>query len=209
MTKEEAIRPFSMLRANWPFLDFSDPTTAEIWMTALEPYDAAEVRQGINDAIAHISKTPTVADVLEFVRAVHDGTRRAQTEALRNRYEQDQASCWECNDYGFITVIFPTGYEAVRPCNCEAADRQFGKDAMKYANEPMPRWKQDALFGRNEIPSQYKLVRVSRINVPTGETVTDRKGQTIQRMRPGYGPYFPRGGKEEVIMQYQKQERKP
>lgn len=208
MTRDEAIRPFSMLHANWPFLDFTNPTVAEIWMNALAPYSEPEVRQGITDAIAHITKTPTVAEVLEFVRAVHDGTRRAEAEARRNRYDEDQPACRECNDHGFINIIFPTGYEAVRPCRCQAATRQFGQDAMKYATEQNPKWRIAALFGENEIPSQYKLVRVSRINVPTGETYTDRQGHTMQRLAPGYGPFFPRNGKEEVFMQYQKEARR-
>ena len=208
MTRDEAIRPFSMLHANWPFLDFTNPTVAEIWMNALAPYHEAEVRQGITDAIANITKTPTVAEVLEFVRAVHDGTRRAEAEARRNLYDDETPDCRKCNDHGFINIIYPSGTEAVRPCTCQAAGRQFGPEALKYTQQPMPKWKIAALFGENEIPSQYKLVRVSRIIVPSGETYTDSNGNTHQRMAPAYGPYFPKNAKEEVFMQYQKEARR-
>ena len=208
MTREEAVRPLAMLKANWPFLDFSDQVTAELWMAAFEPYMEAEVRQGITEAIANISRTPTVADILEYVRAVHDGTRRAEAEAIRNRDDSETVNCWNCNDYGFVTIIYPNGDQAVRPCNCQTVDRIFGKQTLQDMRKPMPKWKQAALFGENEIPSQYELVRVSRVPIPTGETYKDAKGHELQRKRFGFVPYFPRGGREEIFMQYQKKERK-
>lgn len=209
MTREETARPFAMLKANWPFLDFSDEITAEVWFAAFEPYMEAEVRQGISEAIANIQHTPVVAEVLQYVQDVRNGTRRAEAEAARNRDENDVPACWDCNDHGFITIIFPDGTEAVRACNCQAARREFGSAALDYMKKPMPRWKQEQLFGENEIPSQYQLVRVSRAVIPTGETYKDPKtGETHQRFRFGFVPYFKRSNKEEVFMQYQKAGRK-
>lgn len=208
MTQEESVRPFAMLHANWPFLDFSDETTAGIWYEALSPYQEPEVRQGIRDAIANLQKTPTVAEVLEFVRAIHDGSRRAAAEADRNRPEAETVACFDCNDRGYITIIFPNGSEAVRPCNCQAADRAFGKNILSKS-EPLPEWKKETLFGRNEIPSQYELVRVSRHLVPTGEKYRTEDGTLEDRMVWGWVPYFPSGRpKEEVFMQYQKRRRR-
>lgn len=210
MTQEECIRPFAMLHANWPFLDFSNEATAGIWFAAFRPYQEPEVRQGIQDAIANIQKTqPTVADILEFVKAVHEGTRRRAAEQAEQRQETETVSCWDCNDYGFINIIYPTGYEAVRPCNCSRADRAFGEKIMAKAKdpEPLPEWKQEMLFGKNEIPSQYKLVRVSRMVIE--KTFEDARGNKVQRPVWGYVPYFNSGRpKQEIFMQYQKRERK-
>ena len=211
MTQEESVRPFAMLHANWPFLDFSDTTTAGIWYAALKPYHEAEVRQGIQDAIANIQKTqPVVADILDFVKAVHEGTRRRQAEQNQQRTAA-AVSCWNCNDYGFINIVYPNGDEAVRPCNCSKAEQAFGKNFMEKTKnpEPLPAWKTERLFGKNEIPSQYKLVRVTRRPVPTGEKIKDPEtGAMMDRYIFGFVPYFNDGGRREVWMQYQKQERR-
>ena len=172
MTREEAVRPLAMLRANWPFLDFSDQVTAELWMAAFEPYMEAEVRQGITEAIANISRTPTVADILEYVRAVHDGTRRAEAEAYRNREESESVNCWECNDHGFVNIIYPNGDEAVRPCNCQTVDRIFGKQTLQDMRKPMPKWKQATLFGESTSScaspgSRYRPARHTRTRTET------------------------------------------
>ena len=205
MTREESKRPFAMLHANWPFIDFSDEVTAEIWFAALEPYLEGEVRKGVSDAIANIQgHAPNVAEIREFVQAVHDGTLRATEEETRNMDQNTPVSCWDCNDYGFVTIIYPNGDEAVRACNCQKASQVFGAKVLERMREPMPKWKQEALFGENEIPSQYKLVRVSRALVETGETYKDNDGTEQQRQRFGYVPYQPRGGREEIFWQYQK-----
>lgn len=211
MTQEECVRPFAMLHANWPFLEFQDATTAGVWYAAFKPYHEAEVRQGIQDAIGNVQKTqPQVADILEFIKAVHEGNRRRAAEQEQQR-TATAVSCWECNDFGFINIVYPTGYEAVRPCNCANADRAFGENIMAKAKnpEPMPEWKIEKLFGKNEIPSQYKLVRVDRQLVPAGEKVKDQKtGAIVDRMIFGFVPFFNDGRRREVWMQYQKQERR-
>lgn len=204
MTKDEAMRPFSMMSANWPFMNFSDEITFELWFGALEGYLLGEVVQGVKDAIDNIQHTPNVAEVREYVENVRTGNRtRAREEELR-RDESDSVNCWECNDYGFINIIYPNGDEAVRPCNCQKVDRIFGSKTLEMMRTPMPKWKEEMLFGENEIRSQYQLVRVSRVPVPTGQTYKDKDGNTQQRKRFGYVPYFKRGGREEVFMQYQK-----
>lgn len=210
MTTEECKRPFAMLHANWQFLDFSDETTALIWYEAFRPYMEPEVRQGISDAIANITgrSAPTVAEVLVYVRDVHEGTRRAAAEAERNRAPEAACSCRKCNDFGFINVIYPNGDEAVRPCCCEKASRMFGQKVLSMLKEPMPKWKQDKLFGQNEIPSQYKLVRVSRIAVETNDEFRGIDNKMHKRSTWVYGKYIPKAGREEIFMQYQKVVRK-
>ena len=204
MTKDEAMRPFSMMSANWPFMNFSDEITFELWFGSLEHYLLGEVVQGVKDAIDNIQHTPNVAEVREYVEAVRNGNRNRDREAEILRDKSDAVACWECNDHGFINIIFPDGTEAVRACNCQAANRIFGKKVLEDMKQPLPRWKEEKLFGTNEIPSQYKLVRVSRKAIPSGRTYKDKEGKTHQQMVFGYVPYFPRGGKEEVFMQYQK-----
>lgn len=210
MTREESTRPFLMMRANWSFLDFDDSITADLWFDRLEAYPVEEVVEGVKRAISEIDHTPVVAEVLSYVDSVRSRNRQIKADEERMRQESDRVSCWDCHDYGFITVIYPTGYEAVKPCNCQKADQVFGKNAMQKAStgEQMPEWKKDMLFGPNEIPSQYELVRVSRQPVPTGETFKGQDGEIHKRMKWGYVPYFPKGDKEEVIMQYQKKRRK-
>ena len=205
MTREECTRPFAMLKANWPFLDFSEEVTAGIWFEAFRPYMEPEVRQGISDAIANLTKTPTVADVLEYVRNVHDGFRRLEDEQEAASAKPDEVRCELCNDYGWQTIIYPTGYETVRPCSCAAARKAFGEKELK---REFPAWWGDMMFGPNEIPSQYELVRVSRMPVPTGEKYIDSKGRECDRKTWGWVPYFPRQGREEIFLQYQKRSRK-
>ena len=210
MTTEECKRPFAMLHANWPFLDFSDETTALIWFEAFRPYMEPEVRQGISDAIANITirSAPTVGEIMEYIRNVHDGFRRLEKEEEAKGSGSDSVSCQLCNDYGWQTIIYPSGYEAVRACSCSAAMKAFGEKALKRQAEDKPKWFDRQMFGENEIPGQYELVRVSRTPVPTGEKYKDSQGNLQERMTWGWTPYFPRQGREEVFLQYQKRRRK-
>ena len=208
MTREEAVRPFKSLSANWNFLDFTNEATFENWFIALEPYMIEEVMQGVRNAIANVTHTPTVAEVLVYVRDVHEGTRRAAAEAERNRAPAEACLCRKCNDFGFINVIYPNGDEAVRPCSCEKASRMFGQKVLSMLKEPMPKWKQGKLFGANEIPSQYKLVRVSRIAVETNDEFRGIDNKMHKRSTWVYGKYIPKAGREEIFMQYQKVVRK-
>lgn len=204
MTRDEATRPFMMLSANWNFLRFEDDVTFELWFSQLEAYPVEEVMQGIRNAISEIDHTPVVAEVLAYVRNVREFNRRKRAEEEARKRVSESVSCRICNDYGFINVIYPTGYETVMPCRCESARREFGSDVLGAEPQQMPAWKEEMLFGRNEIPSRYKPVRVSKAYVPSGETYSDKDGKEHQRMKIAYVNYFPRGGREEVFWQYQK-----
>lgn len=212
MTIDECTRPFAMLHANWPFLDFSDEITAGIWFEAFKSYSEPEVRQGISDAIANITgrTAPVVADILEYVKGVHDGFRRLEAEENAKKVYSSAVSCQKCNDHGFVTIIYPTGYETSRSCDCAAATKIYGEKTLRRQEDAAPAWRDAMMFGENEIPSQYQLVRVIRVPVPTGEYYKNDKGEMMPRLRWGYGPYQVRGGseKEEIFMQYQKRRRK-
>lgn len=206
MTRDEAMRPFAMLSANWNFLNFNEETTFELWFSILEPYMAAEVVQGVKNAVADLDHTPVVAEILTYVRNVREGNRRKEAEAEAQRQESEAVQCRKCNDYGFVNIIYPKGYEAVRPCSCEKARKTFGEAILKETASDLPDWKVEMLFGVNEIPSRFRLVRVSRRPVPTGETYKDKDGNTLPRMKYGFVPYQPKRGKgkEEIFWQYQK-----
>ena len=204
MTRDEAMRPFAMLSANWNFLNFNEETTFELWFSILEPYMAAEVIQGVKNAVADLDHTPVVAEVLSYVRDVREGKRRQKAMEEAQRQESAAVQCKSCNDFGFVNIIYPKGYEYARPCTCEKAHKIFGPSVFDTVEPPMPEWKQEMLFGANEIPSQYKLVRVSRIVVPCSET--DENGRIRKWKRFDFGPYHPRtvSGKEEIFYQWQK-----
>ena len=206
MTREQAIRPFKMLSANWPFLRFEEDITFDMWFGILEPYPVEEVSEGIRHAIADMDHTPVVAEILTYVRNVREGNRRKEAEAEAQRQESEAVQCRKCNDFGFVNIIYPKWYEAVRPCSCEKARKTFGEAVLKETTSELPDWKVEMLFGVNEIPRQYKLVRVSRRPVPTGETYKDKDGNTLPRMKYGFVPYQPKRGKgkEEIFWQYQK-----
>lgn len=207
MTRQEAVRPFKMLSANWPFIKFDEDVTFELWFAPMESYPVEEVTEGIRRAITEINHTPVVAEVLSYVRTVRDRNRQRMEEAEFNRKKvAGSVNCRKCNDFGFVTIIYPTGYETVRPCSCQKAELSFGRAFMQKVaeGEPMPEWKQDMLFGRNEIPSQYKLVRVSKIAVETGELFKGMDRKMHQRVKWAYGRYVPREGREEIFLQYQK-----
>ena len=115
-----------MLQANYQFLDFSNPMTHFVWFDALKDYDVIEVRMAVKDYIKKESKTPTVADMVEFILPLRE-RKQAEREHNRRLVETDKIECKNCNDVGFIRVFYPTGVEAVRPCDCEAGHRSFGK----------------------------------------------------------------------------------
>lgn len=207
MTREEAARPFMMLSANWPFLKMNEEITFEMWFAPLQDYPVEEVTEGIRRAISEINHTPVVAEVLSYVRNVRDRNRQRMEEVEFNRQRlTGSVNCRKCNDYGFVTIVYPTGYEAVRPCSCQKAELAFGRSFMQKVaeGEPLPEWKQEMLFGRDEIPSQYKLVRVSKTTAETGETFKGMDREMHNRVIWVYGPYIPRQGRDEIILQYQK-----
>lgn len=165
MTREEAARPFAMLKANWPFLDFSQEETFEVWYAALSRYVIEEVLQGVQDAIEGLKHTPTVADVLDYVKNVREGRRRAEHEFNRQLFYEDTVKCAKCNDHGYVTIIFPNGDQGMRACDCEAGHARYGKHVYEYQESPAPPsvtlrlfnggWKEDV----KKVVAKYKLVK--------------------------------------------------
>lgn len=210
MTREESAKPFAMLQANWNFLNMKDEVTVGIWFEALKQYDEAEVRQGVLDSIENINHTPVVAEVLEYVKAVHEGTRRRQAEQEDARRAFAEAvKCKACNDHGFINIIYPSGHEAIRPCTCQEGRRRYGDNVYALVNSGMPKWRSDMLFGSGLTESDFKLVRVSPRRVPTGEKYRSSNGNMMDVLKLVYVPYQPSGRKnEEVYGQYMAKQRK-
>lgn len=208
MTRDEALTPFKMLSAAWPFLRFEDDATYDLWYEILKPYLLGEVREGVKQAISEIDHTPSVAEVLAYVKNVRENVRRRAEEEAFRMQSRETILCRKCNDHGFITIVYPKGYESVRVCDCETARRQNGENVYKLQSEPMPRWKEEMLFGANEIPSQYELVRVSKQPIETNDQFKGQDHKMHNRVTWAYVPYFPRSGKEEVIMQYQRRRKK-
>lgn len=188
-----------MLSANWNFLDFSDPTTNDVWYEALKPYHEAEVRQGVRDAILNLKNTPVVADVLEFVEAVHNGTLRRQAEENAHKAFSDAVKCKACNDHGYVTIIYPDGTEAIRPCNCTAGHERWGDEVYKFVDKPLPQQQEEQYFGKVGM-NGHKLIRV----MPTENMVnTNRKikvgDEFIPLRKTLYVQYRPTGKTKEHI----------
>lgn len=203
MTKDEALRPFSMLSANWDFLKFDDETTFDLWFGALRGYDVIEVEQGIRDAVKHLpGKTPVVSDILEYVEDVRRGRRRAAEERDLHKIISNSVKCRDCNDHGYVTIIYPTEYEAVRPCRCEAGKNIWGDMAYEISERAMQDWKVKMLFGEKR-PEAFKLIRVSKRHVPTGNKYRTKSGQELDVVKVAYVPYQASGRpKEEVYLMY-------
>ena len=165
MTREEAARPFAMMKANWPFLDFSQETTFEVWYAALSRYVIEEVLQGVQDAIEGLKHTPTVADVLDYVKDVREGRRRAEQEFNRQLYYKTTVACKNCNDKGYVTIFYPNGYEYIEACDCKAGHARFGQKFFDMQNRPGDPKEIQMLFEgtREDDPVQlmkkYKKVR--------------------------------------------------
>lgn len=95
-------------------------------------------------------------------RALHEKERQHNIRLMF----QDLPSCRKCNDHGYVTIIFPKGYEAIRPCDCASAHKRFGENTFTEMNSRDEKtWWGDMAwyFGgkdrqeTEEIMSQYKL----------------------------------------------------
>lgn len=169
---------------------------------ALAQYPVQEVQQGIRNAIRELKKTPVVADIVEYVEDVRRGNRRKAEDVNVRQIFDNAVRCTECNDHGFKTIVYPSGDETIRPCDCVTGHLMFGDNAFKMNEMEMPRWKQDIYFnGRN--PGEFKLIRASRRTVPTGEKYKGSDGAMHDKMRIVYVEYQNMGRpKEEVYAMF-------
>lgn len=170
MTKDEAMRPFGKLSANWPFLRFEDALVFEMWFDALKRFKLEVVEEGVNRAIETLRTTPTVSEVLECVQTVREEQRRADQEFNANLAFQNSVKCTKCNDNGYLNVTYPMGYEYVRPCPCNAGLRMWGPGYFKKQDQlkdvPVPLRTVYMLFGgeseelAREEAKKYKEIRI-------------------------------------------------
>ena len=164
---------------------------------ALKDYPIQEVEQGIRNAIKELKKTPVAADLVEYVDDVHRSNRRkAEDVNVRQAFNQ-AVRCKTCNDHGFVEIIYPSGDEAIRPCDCDAGHTHFGDNVFRIVNSPLPDWKRQQYFGGQQ-ESAFRLVRVMPRVVEVGKKV--KFGHTeIQPSKRIYVPYQDTGRTKEVI----------
>ena len=171
MTREEGSGPLSMLSANWPFLDFTDPAVYEVWMSALERYPVEEVRIGIKNAIAELKKTPSVAEILEYINNVRARRREDEREFNVHLAMQNAVKCRKCNDFGYVTIVYPNKADSVVACDCDAGHRFMGpkywrtREQLDRENAKRPPETILMLFNGNrdeaadEVMKRYQLVK--------------------------------------------------
>ena len=204
MTRQEAILTLGMIADNWTFLKTLhevESNSFEVFYMALAQYPVEEVQQGIRNAIRELKKTPVVADIVEYVDDVRRSNRRKAGDVNARQAFNDAVRCTNCNDHGHIIIIYPSGDEAVRPCDCEAGHNTFGDNVFKLINAPMPFWKHERYFC-GQPDSKFKLIRVMPRVVEVGHKVKFGHGE-IQPAKRIYVPYQNTGKiKEAVFYQY-------
>lgn len=114
--------------------------------------------------------------------------------AWRNLREQQAAKgtravfdelpiCQVCNDHGYWTIVYPTKYSTIRPCNCKAAYDRFGSATFEEMDQrPEKEWWLDMqmYFGgktpqeTKAIMDQYELVEKKHKH-PKAERVFEYK----------------------------------
>ena len=171
MTREEAVVPLNLLAANWSFLDFTNPAVFEVWFSALEKFPVEEVRQGIKNAISELKSTPNVAQVLEYVNNVRARRREEDREYNVHLLLKDAVSCTKCNDFGYISIVYPNKADSVVACDCEAGHRFMGakywrtREQLDRENAKRPPETILMLFNGNrdeaadEVMKRYQLVK--------------------------------------------------
>lgn len=164
---------------------------------ALKDYPIQEVEQGIRNAIRELKKTPVAADIVEYVEDVRRGNRRKAEDVNARQAFNEAVRCKACNDRGFVEIIYPSGDEAIRPCNCSAGHQQFGENVFKMVGAPLPDWKRQQYFG-GQPESAFRLVRVMPRVVEVGQKVKFGHGE-IQPAKRIYVPWQNIGKIKEVV----------
>lgn len=199
MTRQEAIPTLAMIADNWTFLKTLrevESSSFEIYYTALAQYPVEEVQQGIRDAIRELKKTPVVADLVEYVENVRRRDRRRAEDVNAQQAWTNAVRCTECNDHGYVTIVYPSGDEALRPCTCEAGRTRFGKKVFEGLDR-LPKWKSDLYF-EGKRPEEHKLIRVTRRIVKTGKHEIWH-GSELIGSEVVYVPYRPSGRPKEEV----------
>ena len=139
MTEQEFVSIEEILQVNYTFLDFSNDTLHDLWFDMLKNYDYLEVKGGVKNYIREQTKTPTVADIVEYIRPIRQKNLEDRDHNLAVLWA-NAVSCRDCNDNGYVIVEYPAGYEKTRPCDCAAGHHRFGekywKDKESYPGLP-------------------------------------------------------------------------
>lgn len=108
------------LKANWRFM-FDNKEQMQIWWTYLNEFPTEEVDQGVIRYILNNTKEPTIADIVNSIKAVRNDKRRA-TPMQSGR----AIKCIHCRDTGLIVWEDKEGRNYGRPCTCEKGVQNYG-----------------------------------------------------------------------------------
>ena len=124
MDEKTMLKIEQMLQSNYQFLDFSSAEGHETWYQMLKPYTNEDALGGVRRYIQSESKTPTIADLIEYITPFSD-KRLAEARHNLELMRANKVTCKECNDRGYVWIVYPN-YECVRPCGCQAGRSRFG-----------------------------------------------------------------------------------
>lgn len=124
MLREEAQEVFKDLMAAYKWMDLTPAGTNDLWYDSLKQFDFAEVRAAARNWIRFSSTEPTIKDMIDAVHNVRTTNRNVTPDYVDWR-SIESVRCRNCNDHGFLTVVYPTGYEEMRVCDCQAGHDRF------------------------------------------------------------------------------------
>ena len=129
MDEKTMLKVEQMLQSNYQFLDFSNEEGHDLWFEMLKPYSNDDVIYGIRQYMKTESKTPTIADLIEFIQPINE---RRIAEARHNLavLNANKVNCMECNDRGYVWIQYPR-YECCRPCGCASGIARFGEQTSE------------------------------------------------------------------------------
>lgn len=137
-----------MLQSNYQFLDFSSVETHETWYQMLKPYTNEDVVDGVRVYMQHESKTPTIADLIEYIQPFKE-KRFAEARHNLDVLNASRVTCEKCNGRGYIWIVYPM-YEGVMPCDCESGHSRFGEYVYNRKMEDPVQRLIDAFGGETE-----------------------------------------------------------
>lgn len=160
MEKEEFSKIARMLAGNYSFMRF-DSDTRDLWFVSLQHFSFDDVHKGVLNYIAFSPKQPTIADIVEASKAVRD-RREPEWDWTKSR----TVKCPKCRDKGAITIIYPTGLETCKICDCMVGKAMF---SQKIQPRPLTDFDVQTKYGVNNLSEYYglKLKRHEKIS-PSG-----------------------------------------
>ena len=161
MDEKTMLKVEQMLQSVYQFLDFGSKEGHETWYQMLKQYSNEDALEGTRQYIRAEAKTPTVADLIEYIQPFSD-KRLAEARHNLAILNASKVSCMECNDRGYVWVQYPN-CECCRPCGCESARQRFGDDVFRAAKTDPDRELIDRFGGGNaaeamEIAKRYRKV---------------------------------------------------